>query len=591
MRQPINRRSFLTRSAAGVGVMALSKELSALGRPTSGQKKKLFATTDYTDNIGDGLFTRTHLDSLHRYLKSIGVTRHQWIVDTIWNLYEQPFDLLAEAVQSAHDHGIEFYAEIKPFEGGGFTDVLPHSLPLPDQRSAVKDIRGIHYLVRPFVAENPHLCLQRRPGTCTYRGPITAIRLVKRDDKPTRVRPEHLSIWTSRENHGFQKYDGPLSFRESVEWRPCFPKSQNCRILHLENLLLAQDHAYVLIKCSLADRYGDFNNERGKIIELQNQDGDEIPFIIGAGPVAYDAHRENMNRDPFSRIVRYLQWPEVKKLFSDAGAGIKHYQDFYGFEEQHGVTGSYTLDRDGYIAAACGKPEYMIGNLHPIYPEVRHHWLDMVRYSLDRGVDGINIRTANHTRSPEAWEYGFNEPVIKATGGRTDYPAIRRVNGEAYTRFLREARDLIKSRGKGFTMHIYAQMLMPDDRPDYLGYIPPNFEWQWETWIKEIADDIEFRGAWTLRPWNLRQVLETICAVIKETQKPFYFQGNMKEIKYDWPLDITAAELEMVRKNADMHGFVLYETARFAAMNHKAEVKRNLQLEKLLEQYLTDSSK
>jgi len=56
-----------------------------------------------------------------------------------------------------------------------------------------------------------------------------------------------------------------------------------------------------------------------------------------------------------------------------------------------------TLEKDGYIAVACGKPEYMLGNLHPIYPEVRQHWCDLLRYCLDRGADGVNIRTANHT--------------------------------------------------------------------------------------------------------------------------------------------------------------------------------------------------
>ncbi|NLP09530.1 hypothetical protein GX408_03930, partial [bacterium] len=133
MSDPINRRSFLARAATGLGTLSFSREISAGSRPLSGNRKKLFATTDYTDNIANGLFTRAHLDRLHEYLKAMGVTRHQWIVDTIWNLYEGPFDLLAEAVQSAHRHGLEFYAEINPFEGGGFTDVLPHSLPTPDR--------------------------------------------------------------------------------------------------------------------------------------------------------------------------------------------------------------------------------------------------------------------------------------------------------------------------------------------------------------------------------------------------------------------------------------------------------------------------
>ena len=88
---------------------------------------------------------RTQLDELHAVLASLGVSRHQWIVDTFWTLYEDyphGFNLLKEAANSAHKYGIEFIAEIKSFEGGGFGSILPHSLPVPEGGAAV-DIRGI----------------------------------------------------------------------------------------------------------------------------------------------------------------------------------------------------------------------------------------------------------------------------------------------------------------------------------------------------------------------------------------------------------------------------------------------------------------
>lgn len=585
---PVSRRTFLGSAASGLAVVSFSRAASQATSKSSTKGKKLLATTDYTDNIGNGLFSRVHLDSLHRYLAELGVHRHQWIVDTVWNLYDRAsggFDLLAEAVQSAHHHGLEFYAEIKPFEGGGFTDPLPHSFPIPDPSTAVQDMRGIHPMVRPFVAQNPHLCLRRRPGTTTAKGPITTIRLVRGDDRPTRIKAEHLSIWSSKRNCGFTRYQGAVSFRETVEWRPSYPKSQNCRILHLEGLRLPDDHTYILVRCSLADPRGDFANERGSIIELDNKNGEHLPYIASTGPVTFADHSSNYNRYPLTSIVRYLQQPDVQSVFNDPATGEKLYQDYFCFSERQKTTALHTLDRAGYIAVACGKPEYMIGNLHPIYPEVRRHWLDMVQYCLDRGVDGINIRHSNHSRSPEAWEYGFNEPVLQASGGRTDYPTIRRINGDAYTQFLRETRQLVKKHSKGLTIHIYSQMLMPDDRPEQLSYIPPNIDWQWETWVRDIADDVELRGAWSLRPWNLRQVVETISRVTREAGKPFYFQGNMKEIKYDWPLDITAAELDMMSRHPEIHGFVLYETAHFASMSKEGIVKQNPDLEKLLKNY------
>jgi hypothetical protein len=538
--------------------------------------------------MGSGqLFNRGQMDGLHRYLSSIGVTRHQWIVDTIWDLYDgerSGFDILAEAVKSAHAHGIEFCAEIKPFEGGGFGDTLPLSLPWPDGAIALRDMRGVFPRARPFVARNPHLCLKRRPGTYEARPPVTSIRLVKSDDKPTRINLEHFSLWTSPSNNGFTRYDGPMSFRESVEWRSTFPTSRACRVLHLEGLELPEDHRYFVVRCALTGPKGDFTNERGNLVELSGRDNANMPCILSTGGVTYDAHRAAyLQRPLFKRLVPYFQLPEVESELYNPERAREHYRDFYSFDEHRKITDSYTLDQVGYVGIACGKPEYMLGNLHPIYPEVREHWLDLLRYCLDRGVDGINIRHSNHTRSPEDWDYGFNAPAIEAAGGDTSYPAIRRINGDAYTQFLREARDLVKSRGKSLTIHLYAQMLAPDDRPWRLNYLPPNFEWQWKTWVAEIADDLELRGVWTLRPWKLRQVLDTFSAMTRSAGKPLYFEGNQKELTFDGPHEFTSREMDMVVEDPGVDGYVLYETATITRMNETGEIEGSPGLADLIE--------
>jgi hypothetical protein len=595
----MSRRSFVTTTFCGAGAVAFGNRFSPFTtiselNSLSGEGKKLLATTDYHDNIiwSKFLFERKHIDTLHKYLASIGVTRHQWIVDEYCNDYdERPdgFDLLSEAVKSAHVHGIEFYAELKPFEGGSFGNTYPHSLPFPKGAVALKDIRGIYIAARPFVAANPHFCLKRRPGTFEAKGPVSIIRLVKGDDKPTGIKPEHLTIRTSHQNNGFVKYEGPVSFRESVEWRPTYPKSRECRILHLEGLQLPAGHKYILVRCSLAGPDGDFTNERGNIVELAGSGNNNIPFILSTGQVKYSAHRELYENRLQGQIVRYFQDPDVREEFVNREKAEKHYRDFYSFDESSRITEPYTLDKEGFVAVVCGKPEYMLGNLHPIYPEVRKHWLDMIGFCLDRGVDGINIRHSNHTQSPEDWEYGFNDAAIKAAGGRTDYPAIRRVNGNAYTQFLRQARELVKSRSKTLVIHLYSQMLMPDDRIGRMNYLPPNFEWQWKTWVREIADELEFRGAWTLRPWNLRQVLETFAEVTSAANKPFCFQGNMKELGFNGPFQyqFTRNELEMVQNNKEYNGFVLYETANFTRINKDGTLEGSPLLDKVLKKHFS----
>ncbi len=575
MPEKLGRRSFLNKSLAGAINFTLARHHTATGEARKG-KPLLIATTDYYDNVyaSKFFFDRTHLDQLHEYLASIGVKRHQWMFDTIWDFYNERssgFDLLSEVVQSAHRHGIELYTIIKPFEGGGFGDTLPNSLPLPEGVPILKDIRGIYPFVRPFVARHPDFSLRRRPGTYQADQPATTIRLVKGDDKPTTINAGNISILTSASNNQFTVYKGPLTLRESVEWRPCFPKSKACRIIHLEGLQLPEGHKYIVIRC---DAKGEFTNERGNLVEVLTADQQSVPVTLGMGRVTYAEHDERYFRsDLYRKICPYFRHPKIVAELLDETKGKTHYQDFYNFDERRQITDAYPFLKEGYVAIALGKPEYMLGNLHPIYPEVRKHWLDMITYCLDKGADGINIRHSNHTRSPEAWEYGFNDPVLAKAKGKTDFATIRRVNGDSYTGFLREARELITKKGKKLTIHLYSQMLLPDERSDRMAYIPHNFEWQWETWIRELADDLEFRGAWTFRSWNLRQVLDRFSAVAVEANKPLYFQGNMKELNFDGPHHFTAGEIDMVTNDPLMGGFVLYETAHFTRADKEGKIE------------------
>ncbi len=604
MQNHITRRKFLTHSASGMGMITLATIpgtfiTTACAVTKSSTGKKLLATTDYTDNIGvthrgsrygtpvprpDEYYNnhkcymnKEQLDELHKCLASLGVSRHQWMFDTRTTLYENyphGFDLLAEATASAHKYGIEFYAEIKPFEGGGFGTPLPHTLPLPDGDMAYRDIRGIFTQIRPFAARYPHMNLKRKPGTYEFKEPVTAIRLVKGDDLPTRVKEKHISLFSSPTNNRFVPYTGPLTFRENIEWRFRFPYWKKCRVLHLEKLEIPAEHTYILVKCSLTEGNGDFNNENGNILELVGSNGQIIPHTLSTGPVKFDTHPHSYFRSQVSKqLDRYLQTTEILTEISDLQKMEEHYKDFYGFGEYE-ITGWTSFDKQGFIAAACGKPEYMFGNMHPIYPEVQEYWLDMTRFCLDRGVDGINYRVANHTRSPEYWEYGFNDPVLEASGGRTDYPTISRINGDTYTQFLRKAQRLIKTRKKGITIHLNSDMLMPDERGlGRLPAMPPNFEWQWETWVKEIADDLEFRGIWKLRPWSLDKVTDIFSSVTSKAGKSLYMQGDFHGMTFEGTFLATKDEIQRVNSHPGLNGFVMYETAYFTRVNENGKVE------------------
>jgi hypothetical protein len=322
----------------------------------------------------------------------------------------------------------------------------------------------------------------------------------------------------------------------------------------------------------LADGNGDFTNEKGNIIELSGGDGKILPHTLSTGPVKLEEHESFYQSKLLKKLVRYLQMPEVQSEISDSKRMNEHYRDFYSFSDYN--TGDMiTLDKEGYVAAACGKPEYIPGHLNPVYPELREHWLDFIRFCLDRGVDGINIRASNHTLSPESWEYGFNEPVLNASKGKTDFATVSRINGDAYTQFLREAGKLIKSRGKSLAVHLETNLLIPDERPGKISSYPFNFEWQWETWVKEIADEFEIRGIYELRPWNMTKAIDIFSRATRAVHKPLYLQGDFHGMTFDGPFASTEAEIDKVNNHPGLDGYVFYETANITRLNENGEVE------------------
>ena len=311
----------------------------------------------------------------------------------------------------------------------------------------------------------------------------------------------------------------------------------------------------------------------GNILELVGEDGSVLPHTMSTGQVRFSNHFDSFyNADAAKKLIRYLQHPEVQAEINDRKKMEEHYRDFYGFGE-YSLSDIFTFGKDGGIAAALGKPEYLLGNLNPIYPEVRKHWLSMIRFCLERGVDGINLRVGNHSKMTDYWEYGFNQPVLEKTNGKTDCLSIGKVNGDAYTQFLREAHELIKSYGKRLTLHLETAMVMPEDRPGKLNSLPPNFDWQWETWVKEIGDEFEIRGIYELRPWNFEKVIEIFGAATQAAGKPLYLQGDFHGMAFDGPFFSTEAEINLVNHHELLDGYVFYETANVTRLNNDGHIE------------------
>jgi hypothetical protein len=357
-----------------------------------------------------------------------------------------------------------------------------------------------------------------------------------------------------------------MEWQESVEWRPCFPwRDSPCRIVTLAGLALPEDATFFLIRISKSAAPGGFTNAIEKIVELVDECGHVIPSMPSvrrADPKSMFSRACRIARLELSRYAR--RDPEARRLMCDEAWFLEQCRDMHRFDAGWEDA---CLGRDTDIAIARGKPLYNAGSLHPIYPEVRAHWLDHIRFCIDRGVDGVNIRTANHNRPYEPWAYGFNQPVLDRMTHRGNIAEARRINGDAYTQFLREAADLLHGAGKQLGVHVHGLMLRHDDRAANNVAFPRTFEWHWETWVQDIADYVEYRGAFFLREENQREVADRIGLLARDSGKPFVYQsmrGPM--VHFDGPHHALAYEMDWVRKHPDVAAYNLYETANFSRL-------------------------
>jgi len=558
-------------------------------------RKGLHVATDIYDEFyfANGFYDKSHIDSLMAYVAGLGATRMNWVFAGFngrYDNYPGGFDLIREAVDAAHRHGLEFFITFKPFEGA-IPQPLPLTLPHGEGCGAVWDERGIYPRCDPFAAANPHLRIERRPGTHAFSGSLRGIRLIKADDKPTRIKASHLSIWTSKTQNHFERYEGPVHFTETIERRHVFPSWRDCRVLTLDGLNIPEDHRYIIVRCELADASGDFTNERRAMLEVVNDQSQLEPWTHSGGPYNFDKDFDgHLWCNFWQEITEYGRRDDVRNILGDREAARPHFEDAFNFGSSD-VTKQHTLDGLGYFAFMRGRPRYLHGALHPIYPEVREHWLDDIRFCIDRGADGADIRLSNHsTHSNEPWEYGFNAPVLERAGGSDDLEVIARVNGDSFTLFLQEAAKLLHEHGKQIGIHLNATMLERDARGT-LSRMPANFDWQWRKWVIDIVDQVQLKSMHMVREWDAHRLADIYTAVANAAGKPVSFISSNKEVDFcdhkgGIGHDRVRWEMDFVRNHPRIDTYELYETAQLARLDDTGRFVGSDEVAPLLRQHL-----
>lgn len=550
--------------------------------------RKLSVTTDFYDNIlfGGRHFEKRHLDDLMRYCASLGATMHEWIVDTMWTLYDDDgpvgFDLLAEACEAAHRHGMEFHAVYKPFEGAldHPAHTFPQTFPRPADGRFLEEPWGICDPVRPFLIEHPEMRMARHPEDAVDPGGrIAAIRLVKNDDASCDLSAADVQLWHSPRHGGWQVYDGPMRVRDAgVEQRLVYPCMQvvDSRLIVLDGLDLPEGTRFLKLTLS-----GDcpFTNATERIVELLDEAGREIPATPSHFAVSNELLYKRACAIRDFGLTAYSRDPEMRAWLEDRDRFLRETAGMFWFGRQ-GILGDVALGEGQELALARGKARYIGGILNPIYPEVREHWLDELRFCLDRGVDGISIRPGSHSWSDEPWAYGFNPPTLEQSVQPGNMAEASRLNGHGFQTFLADAAELVHSAGKQFGLLVPANAYRYMDRDPRTTEVMRNIEWRWDQWVTDYADYVELRGTTLLRRENAREVIDHVGLLAREAGIPFILPGGppRNEFTASWFLD-----------HPDISAYMYYESAHFTTINEAGEFEGDHDVAAFTQHLLTRS--
>ncbi|HWL54640.1 MAG TPA: hypothetical protein VNQ90_19525 [Chthoniobacteraceae bacterium] len=489
-------------------------ERPAPGVPCGVKKEDGFyleVCVDFIDDLRAGPWTAETFDQLFREFESWGVKRCHWICyggsrDGWWYgargvaghharlTFENVGDIFAQAVRSAHRYGIEIYALLKPFDMG-FWPTHGEGTAEAAAEGKLRYNGGWIYWIADFAARNRQWITARKPalaGESTV-GLIQRIDLVKEDEKEASFHVGEVRLYVSDDNVGYRLYDGPMVREEVVEEYPVWEHTasggrptgrlRKASVLRMHGLAIAS--RYIALGVDGAD--GSFANDLLNLVHLFGEKGEERRLTYGL-KARVPGSSATERPDFRSAGVEFDVWPGTASAI------------FPGFD---GIRARWALDsRERFLAVARGKETGPVAVFSPAFPEVRAWWLGWLKESLDAGADGIELRVRNH-HGPLTWgEFGFEKPVrdefLRRHGvdlwetDDFDKEAWRRLRGEGYTQFLREARALALSYGKPMGLHLSPTLNMEPDQGAAM-----EIHWDWRAWLLEgLADSVTMKEIW-----------------------------------------------------------------------------------------------
>ena len=498
---------------------------------------KLSVTVDFYGDGGKGLYTHDTLDLMMREVRSLGVSRVYWqyLGDLEQEKYGAGTNLLLSrwaefgprtlaaigepleaAVKAAHRNGLEIFGVLKPYHTG-MSATFPEGSPDADPETEMRRIGGTVQSFNPFMGRFPHTRIKRRPvrGPANLQSlPIRQIRLIKRNDSPTRIHRQNLEIWTSPDNYRYQRQAVEFTLEEAVKPAPrevrdyygnlVTRKGDPVRILSLKNLDLRD--RYVVVATNFQGGNTDFENTALGMIQVYGPSPDPLPIVVATQDATWIRPRD------FRSYGLEFDSGYGPRLMSLDRAWKSDPQDLKPEKVQITKWNEHRAELGlgsggGFLGFARGKNEYLPTAPCEAYPEVQELWVWQIRRMLEKGVDGVVLRVSAHgTLTDEPYEYGFNEPIVKAYQERYgvdpltqayDPQLLAALRGEYYTRFVREASRRTRQAGKLFQVQVHTEAFRPDPVFGQIMGFPANLHFSWRQWLEEgLVDAVTLRASW-----------------------------------------------------------------------------------------------
>lgn len=582
----MNRRLFSRRIGAGALAILLPRlRAGGVGRENgrtvglerlAAQPFTLEALVDFPDDalLAGLTITPRHLDAMMRRLKELGVRRVGWgyygdghggmITPTCftadyqggWKHYDATGRSLGNplkaAVVAGHRHGLEVYAYFKPYETGPGL-LFPEGSPEAKTMGLLPHIGGRLGWMEPFVRDHPELRIKRRTDDLPPdidQAVVTSVRLIKKDDLPTRITKEHLQIWVSDVNWQYQPSKADFTFSDTVEktahavcdhrGKVLTRAGQPVRVLTLAGLKLTDK--YVLITTDFAGGQPDFVNAGTALVEVNDPRGRSIPIEVASGASIWGASLQNFR---------------TAGLTFDCGRGAAPVT----------LDGTNVSGKSGLIAFTRGRNRHLCGALCETEPSVQKFWTECLEEMIVAGVDGVDFREENHSMvTDHPGDYGFNDVILQQCDGLKDEALTARiaeVRGQAYTAFLRQCKKRLTTVGRRMRYNLQMDWFRPDRPAARVSAYPANMQWEWSKWIEEgLMDEailrfFHFQHAAVFTDPVSRDMLER-C---RQNGIPVKFNQYLARSGANGS-DVPG-QVQRVREDGRFSGFILYETSNF----------------------------